>query len=897
MAAQSDKYVYFFGGGSAEGGKEMKALLGGKGANLAEMSSIGLPVPAGFTITTETCKHYNEHGNQWPSGLEQEVREGIRKVEQAMGAKFGDAANPLLVSVRSGAAVSMPGMMDTVLNLGVTDAVVEGLARKTGNERFAYDAYRRFIDMFGDVVMGVSHDSFEEAIHALKEERGVKNDTDLSTEDLKTLVERYKAIYQKHIGSSFPEDPFEQLHLAINAVFGSWQSERAIKYRRINRITGLLGTAVNVQAMVFGNMGENSGTGVCFTRNPSTGENKLYGEFLVNAQGEDVVAGIRTPEDIDQMGNDFPQAYKELKETTERLETYFKNMQDIEFTVQEQRLFILQTRNGKRTGAAAVKIAVDAVNEGLVDKRTAVADLVEPGHLDQLLHPHFEDETAYTDQVIGTGLPASPGAAVGQVVFTAEDAEEAKENGKRVILVRIETSPEDVGGMDAAQGILTSRGGMTSHAAVVARGWGKPCVAGAGGVVINYGTQSFTAGGKSVKEGDWISINGTTGEIILGQQKLVPPTLSGDFATFMEWVDEFRQMKVRTNADTPQDAQKAREFGAEGIGLCRTEHMFFEGDRIISVRKMILANDAGERRKALAELLPYQKQDFLGLFKAMDGLPVTIRLLDPPLHEFLPHDEAGQKEMAANLGVSVEQVKAKVEALHEFNPMLGHRGCRLGITFPEITEMQARAIIEAAVELKQQGVSVHPEIMVPLVGTLDEFMNQKRLIQATAEKVFQEKGAKVDYLVGTMIEVPRAALMADKIAQEAEFFSFGTNDLTQMTFGYSRDDAGKFLPYYVEHKILPDDPFQVLDQVGVGQLVRMGTERGRSTRPNLKVGICGEHGGEPSSVGFCYQVGMDYVSCSPFRVPIARLAAAQASLKASKNGQAVKTPAAVAATA
>jgi pyruvate, orthophosphate dikinase len=882
----ADKHVYFFGGGKAEGDKTMKALLGGKGANLAEMSSIGLPVPAGFTITTETCKYYNEHGHQWPASLEEEIRENVRKIEAAMGAKFGDSENPLLVSVRSGAAVSMPGMMDTVLNLGISDDVVEGLARKTGNPRFAYDAYRRFIDMFGDVVMGVHHEHFEEAIEALKQERGVQNDVDLTAEDLKVLVERYKAIYRQHTGYMFPTDPFEQLRFSINAVFNSWDSDRALKYRRINRITGLLGTAVNVQAMVFGNMGSNSGTGVCFTRNPSTGENKLYGEFLVDAQGEDVVAGIRTPEDIEQMAQEFPQAYKELIETTKRLEKYFKNMQDIEFTVQEQRLFILQTRSGKRTGAAAVKIAVDLVKEGMVDKTTAVKELVEPGHLDQLLHPHFEDVTAYKDQVIGHGLPASPGAAVGQVVFNAEDAESAKADGKKVILVRIETSPEDVGGMDAAQGILTARGGMTSHAAVVARGWGKPCVAGAGDIVINYRSKTFSSGAATVKEGDWISINGSTGEVILGEQRLVPPTLSGDFATFMEWVDEVRTMKVRTNADSPNDAQKAREFGAEGIGLCRTEHMFFEGDRIISVRKMILANNETERRAALGGLLPYQKEDFAGIFRAMEGLPVTIRLLDPPLHEFLPHDEAGQQEMARTLKVSVDQVKAKVDSLHEFNPMLGHRGCRLGITYPEITEMQTRAIIEAAVELAQEGIKVLPEIMVPLTGTLEEFANQKRLINQTAEQVFQEKGTRVEYLVGTMIEIPRAALIADEIAKEAEFFSFGTNDLTQMTFGYSRDDAGKFLPYYVENKILADDPFQVLDQKGVGQLVRTGTERGRSTKPNLKVGICGEHGGEPSSVGFCYEVGMDYVSCSPFRVPIARLAAAQAELRSKKQAKA-----------
>ncbi len=878
-ATKTVQYVYRFGGGEAEGHKGMKQLLGGKGANLAEMSSIGLPVPPGFTISTEACQFYSAKGHQWPEGLEDEVRDGIAHVERIMDAKLGDPENPLLVSVRSGAAVSMPGMMDTVLNLGMNDDVVEGLARRSGNERFAYDAYRRFIDMFGDVVMGVSHEHFEEAIEALKTERGVANDVDLSADDLKTLVERYKAIYRKHTGHMFPEDPFEQLRFSVNAVFGSWDSDRAVKYRRINRITGLLGTAVNVQAMVFGNMGDSSGTGVLFTRNPSTGEHKLYGEFLVNAQGEDVVAGIRTPEDISEMANEFPKAYEELVDVTNRLEEHYKNMQDIEFTVQDQRLFILQTRNGKRTGPAALKIAVDMVRDGLVEEASAVRELVEPTHLDQLLHPQFENPESYEGRVIGTGLPASPGAAVGQVVFTADEAEQWNAEGKQVILVRIETSPEDVGGMDAAQGILTSRGGMTSHAAVVARGWGKPCVAGCGNVVINYRDRTFTNGNVTIKEGDWISINGTTGEVISGKEPLVEPELSGDFREFMEWVDRFRTMKVRTNADTPQDAQKALEFGAEGIGLCRTEHMFFEADRISAMREMILADDEEARRKALAKLLPYQKEDFAGIFRAMNGKPVTVRLLDPPLHEFLPHDEAGQKETADNLGVSIEKIKAKVEALHEFNPMLGHRGCRLGISYPEITEMQARAIIEAAVEVKKDGVDVLPEIMVPLIGTVEEFRHQKKLIDATARSVFREKGDRVEYLVGTMIEVPRAALMAHEIAKEAEFFSFGTNDLTQMTFGYSRDDAGTFLPYYVENKILPDDPFQALDREGVGQLVKLGTERGRSARNDLKVGICGEHGGEASSVAFCYGAGLDYVSCSPFRVPIARLAAAQAALR------------------
>ncbi len=879
MAPQKNKYVFRFGNGKADGTKEMKALLGGKGANLAEMSAIGLPVPPGFTISTETCKYYNEHDGQWPEGLEEEIHDAVHFIEDAMGLKFGDPSNPLLVSVRSGAALSMPGMMDTVLNLGINDEVVEGLAAKTGNDRFAYDAYRRFIDMFGDVIMGVDHEHFEEALAGLKKERGVENDVDLTADDLRVLVDRYKAIYRRHTGYMFPSDPYEQLHYAVNAVFNSWNGDRAVKYRRINRITGLLGTAVNVQAMVFGNMGPNSGTGVCFTRNPSTGENKLYGEFLVNAQGEDVVAGIRTPEDIDQMAVEFPQAYKELLQVTRQLEQHYKNMQDIEFTVQEQRLFILQTRNGKRTGTSAVKIAVDMVREGLVDKETAVRDLVEPTHLDQLLHPHFKDEKAYKDKVIGKGLPASPGAAVGQVVFTADEAEEWRKEGKNVVLVRIETSPEDVGGMNAAEGILTSRGGMTSHAAVVARGWGKPCVAGCGDIVINYRNKTLTNGEVTVKEGDWISINGSTGEVILGKQELEMPALSGDFATFMEWVDEFRTMGVRTNADTPHDAKVAREFGAEGIGLCRTEHMFFEGDRIKAVREMILSSTPEERRKALAKLLPYQKQDFRGIFKEMAGLPVTIRLLDPPLHEFLPHDEKGQQEMAENMGTTIDVVREKVHSLSEFNPMLGHRGCRLGITIPEITEMQARAIIEAAVELKQEGIEVLPEIMVPLVGTPEEFINQKQIIQKTAEEVFEEKGERIEYLIGTMIEIPRAALLADQIAKEAQFFSFGTNDLTQMTFGYSRDDAGTFLPYYIENKILPDDPFQVLDRTGVGQLVRLGTERGRQTNPNLKVGICGEHGGEPSSVEFCFEVGMNYVSCSPYRVPIARLAAAQARFK------------------
>jgi len=872
--------VFVFGGGTADGDHSMKLLLGGKGADLAEMSRIGLPVPPGFTISTACCAYSSENEGAWPEGLESEVRAGVEHIARLMDAGFGEPDNPLLVSVRSGAAVSMPGMMDTVLNLGLNDEAVAGLARRTGNERFAYDAYRRFIDMFGDVVMGVRHEHFEDAMAALKEERDVVDDVELTAEDLKELVERYKSIYSRHTGSMFPDDPFEQLTLSINAVFGSWNSDRALKYRAINRIEGLIGTAVNVQAMVYGNMGPNSGTGVLFTRDPSTGERMLYGEFLVDAQGEDVVAGIRTPETLARMADHFPRAYEELVENTQRLERHFRDMQDIEFTVQDGKLFLLQTRNGKRTGRAAVRIAVDMVKEGLVDKSDAVARLVKPRHIDQLLHPRFKSVDAYrkAGKVVAKGLPASPGAAVGQVVFSAEDAESAMADSSKTILVRIETSPEDVGGMHAAQGILTSRGGMTSHAAVVARGWGKPCVAGCGDISINYRTRTLTAGTTTVAEGDWISINGSTGEVVLGAEPLVEPELSGDFAEFMSWVDAFRPMKVRANADSPADATAAREFGAQGIGLCRTEHMFFEGDRIKAVREMILAGSEAGRRRALAKLLPYQKEDFLGIFRAMEGLSVTVRLLDPPLHEFLPHGRAEQKEMAREMNVSVETVKSKVDSLEEFNPMLGHRGCRLGISYPEITEMQTRAILEAAVELKQEGLAVLPEIMVPLIGTVAEFRNQKAVIRRTADAVFTERGVAVDYLVGTMIEIPRAALTADQIATEAEFFSFGTNDLTQMTFGYSRDDAGRFLPDYLESKILPDDPFRSIDIEGVGQLVRMGTERGRAARESLKVGICGEHGGDPASVGFCYEVGMDYVSCSPFRVPIARLAAAQAHL-------------------
>jgi len=874
------QHVYRFGNGTAEGDKSMKALLGGKGANLAEMSRIGLPVPPGFTITTEACHYVSTHGGQWPEGLEGAVGDGIRHLEEAMGRRFGDAERPLLVSVRSGAAASTPGMMDTVLNLGLNDAVAEGLARETGNDRFAYDAYRRFIDMFGDVVMGVHHEHFEEKMQALKDERGVTEDVDLTADDLRVLVDRYKAVYRQHTGATFPADPMEQLRLAIDAVFRSWDSDRAVRYRQINQITGLLGTAVNVQAMVYGNLGETSGTGVCFTRSPATGEPRLYGEFLVNAQGEDVVAGIRTPQPIAEMEARFPDAYRQLVEMTARLERHYGEMQDIEFTVQDGQLYLLQTRTGKRTGAAAVRIAVDMVREGLATKERAVRDMVEPRHVDQLLHPRFADPDGYRDHVIGKGLPASPGAAVGQVVFTAEDAERWKADGKKVVLVRVETSPEDVGGMDAAEGILTSRGGMTSHAAVVARGWGKPCVAGCGDIAIDYAAKTFTNGRATVREGDWIALNGSTGEVILGRQDLVEPEMSDDFATVMSWADTFRRLRVRTNADAPADAAKAVAFGAEGIGLCRTEHMFFEGDRIWAVRRMIVAETEEERRAALDTLLPYQRDDFAGIFRAMAGKPVTIRLLDPPLHEFLPHDDVGQRDMAERLGLDVEKVRARVAALAEFNPMLGHRGCRLGITYPEVTEMQARALFEAAVAVAEEGVGVHPEVMVPLVGTAAELRDQRAVIARVAEQVFEERGRRVDHLIGTMIEVPRAALAAAAIAEEADFFSFGTNDLTQMAFGYSRDDAGKFLPRYIEAGILPDDPFQTLDQEGVGELVRLAVERGRGAKPGLKLGICGEHGGDPASVAFCHEVGLDYVSCSPFRVPVARLAAAQAALRA-----------------
>lgn len=878
MSKESDKkYVYTFGEKRAEGDRSMKELLGGKGANLAEMSTIGLPVPPGFTISTEAC-HYYSTQKKWPKELKKQVKEGVEFIKAAMDAQIDDPDQPLLLSVRSGAAVSMPGMMDTVLNLGIGDHTVEALAEHTNNERFAFDSYRRFIHMFGNVVMGIHNDEFEAALETLKEERGVDEDTELNTKDLKELVNRYKAVYRKDTGYMFPKDAFEQLEWAINAVFESWESNRAVKYRKINHITGLLGTAVNVQAMVFGNMGDDSATGVCFTRNPSTGENKLYGEFLINAQGEDVVAGIRTPKDIIELKDVMPEDYEELENWGHVLEKHYGNMQDIEFTIQRGKLYILQTRNGKRTGHAAIKIATDMVDEGLIEKRTAVKTHVQPIHLDQLLHPQIDHDTVEKSSVIGTGLPASPGAAVGKVVFNSEDAEKAAENEDPVILVRIETSPEDVGGMSAAEGILTSRGGMTSHAAVVARGWGKPCVAGCGDIIIDYDNKSFTNGKVTINEGDWISIDGARGTVIEGEKEVIKPELDDDYRRFMNWVDEFRDMKVRTNADSPEDSQKALEFGAEGIGLCRTEHMFFGEERIRAIRKMIISENIDRRREALADLLPFQKEDFRNIFKVMDGLPVTIRLLDPPLHEFLPDDEHEIETVAKELGIRPSEFARTVRSLREFNPMLGHRGCRLGITYPEITEMQTKAILEAAIELKNEGVKVIPEIMIPLIGTAQEFRSQKMVIDKTAAYLFNDLSDSIEYKVGTMIEIPRAALVAGKIAKDAEFFSFGTNDLTQMTFGYSRDDAGKFLGEYLSEGILPEDPFQVLDIEGVGQLVEMATKNGRKENPDLKVGICGEHGGEPRSVTFCYQQGLDYVSCSPFRVPVARLASAQAAL-------------------
>ena len=902
------KRVYTFGNKEAEGNGKMRELLGGKGANLAEMNLIGMPVPPGFTITTEVCTEYYAHGkDNVVELLRPEVEQAMHNIERLTGMKFGDKDMPLLVSVRSGARASMPGMMDTILNLGMNDQAVEAVARRTGNPRFAWDSYRRFVQMYGDVVMGLKpvskedHDPFELLIEEQKEKRGVTNDTDLTTDDLRELVAKFKEAILRQTGEEFPTDPWTQLWGAVCAVFGSWMNERAILYRKLNNIPAEWGTAVSVQAMVFGNMGDNSATGVAFSRDAATGENLFNGEYLINAQGEDVVAGIRTPQQITLEGSRrwakaqniaeqerrtkypsleevMPDVYKELFAIQHRLEEYFTDMQDIEFTIQDGKLWMLQCRNGKRTGAAMVKIAMDMLREGLIDERTAVLRC-EPAKLDELLHPVFDKEAMKKAEVIVKGLPASPGAATGPVVFFAEDAEKLlAETGRKAILVRIETSPEDLKGMLDAAGILTARGGMTSHAAVVARGMGKCCVSGAGELLIDYKARTIRVNGYTVREGDWISLNGSTGEVYLGEVATKAADLSGDFARLMELAAKYSVLKVRANADTPKDAAQAFAFGAEGIGLCRTEHMFFEGDRIRAVREMILADDEAGRRVALAKLLPMQRGDFEGLFKVMNGYPVTVRLLDPPLHEFVPHEEKEQREMAAEMNVPFEKIVAKVESLKEFNPMLGHRGCRLGNTYPEITEMQTRAIIEAAMNVRAGGVPVHVEIMVPLVGNHKELRYQKEIIDRTAETVFTERNDKIDYMVGTMIEVPRAAVTAHQIAEVAEFFSFGTNDLTQMTLGFSRDDIGKFLPIYLEKGILKNDPFQILDRNGVGQLIREAVFKGRGRRENLKCGICGEHGGEPSSVEFCHYAGLNYVSCSPFRVPIARLAAAHAAL-------------------
>ncbi|MCD8042073.1 MAG: pyruvate, phosphate dikinase [Tannerellaceae bacterium] len=902
------KRVYTFGNGKAEGRADMKNLLGGKGANLAEMNLIGVPVPPGFTITTEVCSEYYELGkDKVVELLKADVENAIANIEQLMNAKFGDVENPLLVSVRSGARASMPGMMDTILNLGLNDEVVEGMTRKTGNARFAWDSYRRFVQMYGDVVLGMKPtnkediDPFEAIIEEIKEEKGVHLDNELTVDDLKELVARFKKAVKEQTGQDFPTNAYEQLWGAVCSVFDSWMNERAILYRKMEGIPAEWGTAVNVQAMVFGNMGQSSATGVCFSRDAGNGDDQFNGEYLINAQGEDVVAGIRTPQQITKIGSQvwaeragiseeeraanypsmeeaMPEIYKELDEIQTKLENHYRDMQDMEFTVQEGKLWFLQTRSGKRTGSAMVKIAMDMLRQGMIDEKTAL-NRIEPNKLDELLHPVFDKKALKDAKVLTKGLPASPGAATGQIVFFADDASDWAAEGKKVVMVRIETSPEDLAGMAVAEGILTARGGMTSHAAVVARGMGKCCVSGAGALNIDYKKRTVEVGGKVFNEGDFLSINGTTGEIYEGKVETQAAELDADFADLMELADKYARLQVRTNADTPHDATVARKFGASGIGLCRTEHMFFEGDKIKAMREMILAEDAEGRKKALEKILPYQKEDFKGIFRAMDGCPVTVRLLDPPLHEFVPHDTKGQQEMAEAMDLPVDVIRQRVEALCEHNPMLGHRGCRLGNTYPEITEMQTRAILGAALELKQEGITAIPEIMVPLTGILYEFLEQEKIIRATAEKLFAEVGDSIEYKVGTMIEIPRAALTADRIATSAEFFSFGTNDLTQMTFGYSRDDISSFLPVYLDKKILKYDPFQVLDQNGVGQLVRMATEKGRAVRPDLKCGICGEHGGEPSSVKFCHRVGLNYVSCSPFRVPIARIAAAQAAIE------------------
>ena len=869
------KYVYNF----KEGKASMKDLLGGKGANLAEMSNIGLPVPPGFTITTEACNEYYNRGEQLWSELIDEIMEKLKELEATTGKTFGGGSNPLLVSVRSGAKFSMPGMMDTILNLGLNDEVVKTVRDITDNERFAMDSYRRFIQMFSDVVMEIPKSKFERVLDEIKEEKGAKYDTDLTASDLKEVVEKFKSIYRKEKGEEFPQNPKDQLLLAVTAVFRSWNNERAIIYRAMNNIPGNLGTAVNVQSMVFGNMGNDCGTGVAFTRNPATGEKKIFGEFLMNAQGEDVVAGIRTPQTIEKLSEINQEVYDQFISVANLLENHYRDMQDIEFTIEKGKLFMLQTRNGKRTTAAALRVAVELVEEGKITKEEAVLR-VEPAQLDQLLHPNFDSDALKKAVSIAKGLPASPGAASGKAYFTAADAVEASKNGEKVILVRLETSPEDIEGMAMAKGILTARGGMTSHAAVVARGMGKCCVAGCEGLKVNEELKQFEANGKVYKEGDYISLNGSTGYVYEGVIPTKEPEMSGHFGTLMSWADGVRRLKVRTNADTPKDAEQAVKFGAEGIGLCRTEHMFFSEDRIAAVREMIISETVEQRKVALAKLLPMQREDFIGIFEAMEERPVTIRLLDPPLHEFLPQEDEDIKELAKTMGVEFEKLKARVEGLHEFNPMLGHRGCRLAVSYPELAEMQARAIIEAAVEVKKsKGIDVHPEIMIPLVGELKELEYIEKVVRQTADKVIAESGIKLEYLYGTMIEVPRGAVTADEIAKTAEFFSFGTNDLTQMAYGFSRDDAGKFIEEYLKKGIFDQDPFQTLDQNGVGKLVKMAVDLGRKTRPDIKLGICGEHGGDPASVEFCHRVGLNYVSCSPFRVPIARLAAAQATIK------------------
>ena len=870
------KNIYFFGANKTEGNKDMREILGGKGANLAEMTNIGIPVPAGFTISTEMCKKYYEEQKEIPKEVQEEIKTNLKKLEEAMQAEFGNPEKPLLLSVRSGAVASMPGMMNTILNLGLNDEVAQGLIKKTNNERFVWDSYRRFITMFGDVVLGVEHHDFEEILDTKKANKGIQFDTELEAEDLKEITQEYKKLIQEKTGKPFPQEPEEQLQLAIKAVFESWNTGRAIHYRKMHDLHHLIGTAVNVQAMVFGNMGETSGTGVCFTRDPSTGENKFYGEYLMNAQGEDVVAGIRTPNPIQNLEKTMPEIYKELTDIYKKLEKHYKDMQDMEFTIQNNKLYILQTRNGKRTAQAAVQIAIDMHKEGLITKNEAILK-VDPEQLDQLLHKQLDPLAKQKHEAIAKGLPASPGAAVGKIAFNNDAAVEMKKQGHPVILVRGETSPEDLIGMEAAQGILTAKGGMTSHAAVVARGMGKCCVAGCIDAKVSEKNKTLTIGSETFKEGDYITLDGSKGEVFKGKIPTIEPELSGAFAELMTWADNTRTLGIRTNADTPRDAAQAIKFGAEGIGLCRTEHMFFEGDRIKAIREMILAETKEAREKALQKLKPYQKQDFYELFKIMNGKPITIRLLDPPLHEFLPREEEDIKQLAQEMNVALEQIQNKIDSLHEVNPMLGHRGCRLGITYPEITKMQAEAIIEAANDAAKEGIDVKPEIMIPLIGNVEEYKNQKTIIEEVAKEILKDN--KVKYLIGTMIEVPRAAITAEKIAKEAEFFSFGTNDLTQMTFGFSRDDVGSFVPEYIEKKILPKDPFQVLDREGVGYLIKIAVDKGKEANPNIKLGICGEHGGEMRSIEFCHDVGLHYVSCSPYRVPIARLAAAHAALK------------------